>query len=165
MTPPDGSATSVRPRLATKPPFSYRQDPSVPDFPDDKPLIVFDGICVLCTGFARFVVRHDRAQQFRFASTQSNLGQALFRHYNLDPINYETNLLIAEGLGFGKMDAMIWIMRRLGWPWRFAGALACLPHPLANWLYDRIARNRYRLFGRSDVCVRPDASWQDRLLD
>lgn len=156
---------SVRARLAARGDHSYRTDPAVPAFPDDKPLIVFDGVCVLCTGFAQFVARHDPEQRFRLTAAQSSLGQALFRHYGLDPVNYETNLLIAEGRVFGKMDAFAGIMRHLGGPWRMAAVLAMLPAPLADWLYDRIAQNRYRLFGRSDVCVVPDQSWRGRVID
>ncbi len=162
---PRSSEALVRTRLRAAAPFSYRHDPAVPRFPDNKPLIVFDGVCVLCTGFARFVARRDTAHQFRFTAAQSPLGQALFRHYELDPVNYETNLLIAEGRVFGKMDAFAGIMRRLGGLWRWTGLLAFLPAPLADGLYDRIARNRYRLFGRRDQCVVPGPEWRDRVLD
>lgn len=161
---PDGGRT-VRERLAARGSHSYRTDAAIPAFPDDKPLIVFDGVCVLCTSFAQFVARRDREGQFRLTAVQSPLGQALFRHYGLDTVNYETNLLIADGRVFGKMDAFAGIMRRLGWPWRSAAVLALLPLPLADWLYDRIARNRYRLFGRREVCVVPDQSWRERVID
>lgn len=76
---------------------SYRSDPAVPSFPDDRPLIVFDGVCVLCSGFVRFVLRHDGKNQFRFAAVQSITGDALYRHYGLATTPWDTNLLIAEG--------------------------------------------------------------------
>lgn len=132
--PPIASPAVVRARLAAAALYSYRNDPAVPAFPDDKPLIVFDGVCVLCTSFARFVARRDTAHQFRFTAAQSPLGEALFRHYGLDPVNYETNLLIADGRVFGKMDAFAGIMRRLGGLWRWTGLLASLPAPLADGL-------------------------------
>lgn len=80
---------------------------------------MFDGVCVLCSGFARFVAARNPDGRFRFTAAQSPLGQALFRHFGLDPVNYETNLLIADGRAFAKMDAFVEIMRRLG------GILAC----------------------------------------
>jgi predicted DCC family thiol-disulfide oxidoreductase YuxK len=145
-------------------PFSYRQDTTVPGFPDDRPLIVFDGVCVLCSGFARFVVRQDRQAQFRFTAAQSPLGQSLFRHYGLETVNYETNLLVVDGRAFGKLAAVCGIMRRLGGWWRLAGVLRFVPPGIGNWLYDRVARNRYRLFGRSETCIVPSADWRDRMI-
>jgi predicted DCC family thiol-disulfide oxidoreductase YuxK len=77
--------------------FSYRNDSTVPPFPDEHPVIFFDGYCVLCSGLARFVLRHDRQGQFRLAAAQSPLGQAVFRHFGLDPMEFESNLLLSEG--------------------------------------------------------------------
>ncbi len=155
---------SIRERLAAQTRHGYRDDPAVPPFSDDKPIIVFDGECVLCSGFARFVARWDRLAIFRFIAAQSPLGQALYRHYGLDPVNYETNLLIADGRTFAKMEAFVGIMHRLGWPMRGAAIVGWLPYRLSDWLYDLIARNRYRLYGRRASCIVPDASWRDRLL-
>ncbi|MFM9939144.1 MAG: thiol-disulfide oxidoreductase DCC family protein [Hyphomicrobiaceae bacterium] len=152
-------------KLSAAPPYSYRADAAVPAFADDRPLIVFDGVCVLCSGFARFVARHDRHRQFQFTAAQSRLGQALFRHYGLDPVNYETNLLVEDGRAFGKLDAFAAIMQRLGGAGRLAGVVRVLPRGLSDWAYDRIAQNRYRLFGRSATCVMPDATWRDRVIE
>lgn len=152
-------------RLAAAAPYSYRSDAGVPPFADDRPLIVFDGVCVLCSGFARFVARQDAAGQFRFTAAQSRLGQALFRHYGLDTVNYETNLLLSDGRAYGKLAAFRGIMWRLGGWRRLAAVTAVLPVGAGDWLYDRVARNRYRLFGQSERSVVPDASWRDRVID
>ena len=153
-----------RERLRALPPRSWRGDPAVPPFPDDRPVIVFDGVCVLCSGFARFVARRDASRQFRFVAAQSPLGAAIYRHAGLDPVNYETNLLIDGGHIFGKMDAVAGIMRRLGGIWRLAALAGRLPHGIADRLYDRVAQNRYRLFGRRQACIVPDADWRDRMV-
>jgi len=79
-------------------PYSYRDDAAVPHFPDDKPIIIFDGYCALCSGWATFVLRHDPEGKFRLLSAQSPLGHALYVHYGLDPQDYETNILISETL-------------------------------------------------------------------
>ena len=158
-------ARAARRQLAALALYGWRSNPEVSAFPDDKPVIVFDGVCVLCSGFARFVARRDRQRQFRFVSAQSPLGQSLYRHAGLDAVNYETNLLIADGRFLGKMDAVAGIMARLGWPWRLVAAISWLPAPIADRLYDVIARNRYRIFGRSQACIRPDASWRDRVIE
>jgi predicted DCC family thiol-disulfide oxidoreductase YuxK len=145
--------------------YSYRDDPSVPKFPDDKPLIVFDGVCVLCNGFARFVAKRDSANRFRFAEAQSPLGGALFRHYGLDDIDFETNLLVQDGRAYGRMEAFARILGQLGGPWPAAKIVLVLPGPARDWLYDRIARNRYSLFGRYEACpVERDAAIAQRLI-
>lgn len=151
-------------RLARFVPYSYRNDPALAQLPDDKPLIVFDGVCVLCTGFARFVVQRDPSARFRLAAAQSDIGQALFRHYGLDAKDFETNLLVEHGRAYGKLDALRRILPKLATPWPLAAPLAGLPEPLGDWCYDRIARNRYRLFGRTETCLVPPPDWGDRLI-
>ncbi len=155
----------VRARLAARPDHSWRRDPQVPAFADQRPLIVFDGVCVLCSGFARFVAARDLERRFQFTAAQSPLGQGLYRHFDLDTVNYETNLLVADGRVFAKMAAFGGIMARLGQPWRLAAAIDRLPGAHADGLYDRIARNRYRLFGRRNACILPDATWRDRVIE
>jgi predicted DCC family thiol-disulfide oxidoreductase YuxK len=152
-------------RLAQRAPYSYRLDAAVPPFDDSRPLIVFDGVCVLCSGFAQMVARRDRAAQFRFTAAQSKLGAALFVHYGLDPVNFETNLLIENGAAFGKMDAFARIAARLGGILRLAGLVRGLPRPLADWTYDRIASTRYRPFGRRQACVIAGPHWQGRIIE
>jgi predicted DCC family thiol-disulfide oxidoreductase YuxK len=101
------AAGSVSQRLAGQAPYSYRSDPSVPPFPDDRALLVFDGVCVLCSASARFILKRDHAWRFRFATAQSPLGQALFRHYGLDAQTFETNLLLVEGRAYAKLDTVV----------------------------------------------------------
>ena len=159
-----GAGASVSKRLAGATPYSYRDDPDVPAFPDDKALLVFDGVCVLCSATARFVLERDGAARIRFATAQSPLGQALYRHYGLDTQAFETNLVLFEGRAHGKLDTVILGGRLLGGVWRAVGLLRLLPRPLGDWLYDRVARNRYRLFGRTEHCMMPRPEWQDRFI-
>lgn len=130
----------------------------------DRPLIVFDGVCVLCTGFARAVVRLDRAERFRFATAQSPLGEALFRHFELPTDVYQTNLVIIDGVGYTRIDSLIATMRELGRPWRAAVVLKLLPAAVRDWLYTRIARNRYALFGKRESCEIPSPALRSRLI-
>lgn len=158
------ATASVWGRLSGRSPYSYRTDLHVPPFPDDKALIVFDGVCVLCSGFARFVLKRDKSFAFRLVTAQSPLGQALFRHYGLATDDFETNLVIAEGRAYAKLDTVIVAGARLGGPWRLLVLLRLLPRPFADWLYDKIARNRYRLFGRTEACMMPPPEWRDRFI-
>lgn len=133
-------------------------------FDESRPLIVFDGVCVLCSGFVRMVVRLDRQNRFRFATAQSPFGEALFRKHGLRTDSYETNLVLIDGVAFTRLDSFVAVMAELGWPWRAAKALLLLPRPLRDWLYDRIAKNRYALFGRKDSCDIPSAEMRERFL-
>lgn len=145
-------------------PYSYRHDPAVPAFVDDRPVIVFDGVCVLCSAWARFVIRHDGDKRFRLLAAQSPLGVALYRHYGLDPVDYETNLLIEEGLVYVKSEGSIRMFERLGWPWAAVRVARLLPLQMRDRLYQLVARNRYRLFGRRDTCLVPAPEDRDRFL-
>jgi predicted DCC family thiol-disulfide oxidoreductase YuxK len=145
--------------------FSYREDPSVPDFPDDRPIIIFDGHCILCSRGARFILRHDRRAVFRLMTAQSRLGQAIYRHLNLDPVNFETYVLLEDGCAWLKSAATIRILAHLGFPWSVFRVLQLVPHVMLDRLYDLLARNRFRLFGSQSTCFLADPAHQDRFLE
>lgn len=151
-------------RADGRPPWSWRDDSSVPGFPDEQPLIVFDGVCVLCSANARFVLRRDRRRRFRLTAAQSPLGEALYRHFGLPADRYETMLLLDRGRLRTESDAALAIAEGLGWPWRAAGAARLVPRPLRDAAYRLVARNRYRLFGRRPICWAPDPADADRIL-
>ena len=144
--------------------FSYRHDPSVPPFPDDRPIFIFDGHCVLCSSFARFILRHDRRHLFRLMAAQTPLGAALYRHFGLDPVDYKTNILIEDGRVWLKTESSIRVFERLGFPWSLATVARIVPMPLLDRLYSIVARNRLRWFGRRSVCYLPDPSDADRFI-
>jgi predicted DCC family thiol-disulfide oxidoreductase YuxK len=136
----------------------------VPKFPDDHPIIIFDGVCVLCSGSAQFVLRRDKHGRFRLLTAQSALGHALYLHYGLDPQDYETMILIAEGTAHFKSEAGIRIAEGLGLPWSLAAAFRVLPRPWRDRLYGRIARNRYRIFGKREHCYLASEADRARFL-
>lgn len=146
--------------------LSYRDDPAVPAFPDDLPLVVYDGVCGLCGVWVRFILRRDGARvRHRFASAQSVLGSALYRHAGYDPAEPETLLVVANGWVHTKRDAVALVLAGLGFPWTVLARLVRLvPRSLAEWAYDRIARHRYRIGGRSPVCLRPPPGTTTRFL-
>lgn len=144
--------------------FGYRRDPAVPVFPDDKPIIIFDGYCALCSGWAEFVLRHDHKRIHRLVSAQSALGRALYVHYGLDPQDYETNILIVDGIAWFKSEGSIRMAEGLGFPWSLARCFRVLPLPWRDRLYEMVARNRLRWFGKREVCYRPDPRDADRFL-
>ncbi|MCE9522319.1 MAG: DCC1-like thiol-disulfide oxidoreductase family protein [Alphaproteobacteria bacterium] len=144
--------------------FSYRSDARVPAFPDDRPIIVFDGKCVMCSWFATFVMRRDPARRFRLLAAQSPLGEALYLHYRLDPENYETNILIEDGDVYFKSESSIRIFVRLGFPWSMVAMGRLLPLGVRDWLYEIVARNRLKWFGVRDSCYLPSPEDAERFL-
>jgi predicted DCC family thiol-disulfide oxidoreductase YuxK len=150
--------------VSARDPYSYRGDPNVPSFPDDRPIIIFDGYCALCSGWANFVLRHDPHGRFRLASAQSPLGYALYVHYGLDPKDYETNILIEHGRAWFKSEGSIRMAEGLGWPWKLAAVFRILPRVVRDPIYEFIARNRLRFFGRRETCYLPQKQYQDRFL-
>ncbi len=127
-------------------------------------VIVFDGECVLCSSFMRFVIRHDRDGHFHFIIAQSQKGEALYQHLGLKPQDYETNLVFVDGQLHERLAAFAAVMAKLGLPWRLMKVARLIPQPISDWLYNRIARNRYSIFGKYDTCIVPDAGLKARLL-
>ncbi len=145
-------------------PYSYRANPAVPPFPDDHPIIIFDGHCVMCSSFARFILRHDKQAKYRLLPAQTPLGTALYQHFGLDPVNYETNILLKDGCAWLKSEGSLKMFQGLGLPWSLSLVLRVLPLPTRDWLYSLVARNRLRWFGRSEVCFLTDPAHLDRFL-
>jgi predicted DCC family thiol-disulfide oxidoreductase YuxK len=127
-------------------------------------VVLFDGVCKLCGAWARFLIRYDLHGHFKLASVQSPEGQAILAWYGLPTDYYETMLLVEGSRIYTKSEAFMRIMARLPWPWPLASIGRVLPGFLRDWLYDRIALNRYALFGRHDVCVIPTPDHEARFL-
>ena len=144
--------------------FSYRSDPDVPEFPDDNPVLVFDGDCVMCSHSAEFVLARDKEREFRFLAAQSDLGRALFEHFGLNSEDFETFLVLHEGRPYLRSSAALKIAALLGFPWSAFGIFHLVPRVLRDWVYNLIARNRYRLFGRRAQCYLPSPEDAERFL-
>src|SRR5687768_15342800 len=130
----------------------------------NRPVIVFDAQCVLCSANAQMVLRRDRRQIFQLASMQGEAGAALMRATGVDPADPDTLIVVDGSRVLRNSDAILYIYRRLGWPWRAAGALGIIPRGVRDALYRWVARNRYRWFGKREQCWAPDAADRHRLL-
>jgi predicted DCC family thiol-disulfide oxidoreductase YuxK len=149
------------PEVSTTP-YSYRTDSVVSSFDDSHALFVFDGICVLCSGGAGWVMRFDRHAKVNFASMQSTLGQALYRHYNVVPD--ESYLLIAGGRAFTASRGYLELCAILGGFWHVLRIGGLVPEGWRDRLYALVARNRYRWFGRAEYCGLLSPEQRARLL-
>jgi predicted DCC family thiol-disulfide oxidoreductase YuxK len=144
--------------------YSYRNDPSVPAFPDDRPLIVFDGECGFCSKDIDFVLRHDTKALFRFTPAQSELGTALMRHYGFKTDNYETSLLIENGVAYPRSDGVLRVLHLLGGAAGTAAYLRFIPRLLRDGVYDLVARNRMKIAGRRQTCRTPTPEERGRFI-
>jgi predicted DCC family thiol-disulfide oxidoreductase YuxK len=115
-------------------------------------LILFDGVCGFCSRWVRFVISRDREAKFRFLAIQTEGGRALAERLAIDPDDPETNAVVLGGVAYTKSDAALMVLRALP-GWRWVGIGLTFPKPLRDWAYDRIAENRYRIFGRFDACM------------
>lgn len=139
--------------------------PSNPPEPDaGGAIVVFDGVCVLCSGWVGFLLRHDHARQFRFAAMQGEAGRRLLDAHGLDPDDPMSFLLLDATGARTDSDAIIAVLARLGGVWRIAAALRALPRGLRDAAYRRLARNRYRWFGKREACHLPSAAERERFL-
>lgn len=130
------------------------------------PVIVFDGVCLLCSRWVRFLLKHDRAARYRFASMQSDSGRALLQTHGLDPDSPLSFLLVEDGRGHTDTDAIVKILHGLGRRrWRWLGhALRLLPRVLRDPAYRFVARHRYRIFGQSRRCFLPTPEQRARFM-
>jgi predicted DCC family thiol-disulfide oxidoreductase YuxK len=128
-------------------------------------VLVFDGVCVLCNRWVTFVLRHDRKRLYKFAAMQTSAGRALLTDHGLDPDDPMSFLLLEEGRGYTDTDGIVRVLRSFGGPWIVLAAIVGLvPHFARDPAYRWIARNRYRFFGRHDVCMLPSESSADSFL-
>ena len=131
------------------------------DVPDGT--VLYDGVCVLCSRWFRFVATRDQQARFRFTPIQGDYGRKLAIRLGIDPDAPQTNAAIIDGMAYVRSDAGLRILRELpGWSW--TSVLLRVPRAPRDWLYDRVARNRYRLFGRTETCMIPDAELSRHLL-
>ena len=132
-----------------------------PDEPNG--LILFDGVCVLCSRWVRFVIRLDRERRFRFLSIQSEQGRAMAARFDIDPDAPQTNAVVWNGQIFFKSDAALTVLGAL----TETAPLGALKHVPKGWrdpVYDLIARNCYALFGRTEVCMVPTPEDRERFV-
>lgn len=152
-------------RLNDHEPYSYRSDSNIPAFDDSGPITFMDGQCVLCTFGAKLIAQFDKAGQFKICRVQTPLGQSVLEHYRLTIDDPESWLLLVDGKAYTSLDAMIRAGQLVGGVGLLLQPLRLIPRPLQDWLYRRIARNRYAVFGQSDMCAVPDPALRARLME
>ncbi len=131
---------------------------------DSDPILLFDGVCSLCNGFVKEVITRDNRGVIRYASLQSEAGKQLLAKTGLSNFSMDTVVLIEGEKKYLKSDVALRIFRHLGGGWSYLYYLSIIPKFIRDAIYDLIARNRYRWFGKQDACMLPRPEWEDRFL-
>lgn len=136
-----------------------------PYIASDKKLILFDGVCNLCNGAIQFIIKHDKEDVFRYAALQSDIGKKLIEERNIDTENVDSILLIEQGVAYyNKSDAALQIGKHLKGYRTISGILYLIPSGLRNNVYDFIARNRYKWYGKREQCMIPTPELKAKFL-
>ena len=128
-------------------------------------LVLFDGVCNLCNGSVKFLIKRDKKKKFRYASLQGNIGQKVLWESNLDPEKTDSIVFVAEGATFTKSTAVLRITKSLGGMWSILEVLLLIPAPIRNLVYDFIAKNRYKWYGKKEECMFPKPEWKELFVD
>lgn len=133
--------------------------------PTASPIILFDGVCNLCNASVDFVIKRDRQELFRFASLQGKAAHALLHEHQLPADTINTVILVEGGKVYTRSTAALRITRHLPFPWPLLSLFLVVPLFIRDLVYDVVARNRYRWFGRADTCRVPAPELRARFLD
>ncbi|PAJ74496.1 thiol-disulfide oxidoreductase [Pseudoalteromonas sp. NBT06-2] len=135
-----------------------------PNVDENDCVILFDGICKLCNAWCKFIIKYDARQCFKLCSVQSPEGQNILEHFNMPTAHFDTMLYVEGNQYFDKSDAFLNVVNKLGFPWRILYVFKIIPKGIRNWFYDRIALNRYSLFGKYNSCMIPSKENDNRFL-
>jgi predicted DCC family thiol-disulfide oxidoreductase YuxK len=134
------------------------------------PIVLYDGVCGLCNRAVQFLLRRDRQDRFRFAPLQSDFAITLLQRHGIDHTKLDTVYAVVnhgednEQL-LAKGDAFLLFAKVLGGIWNVARVGRVIPRPVRNWLYDLVAANRYRVFGKAESCMLPDPASKHKFLE
>ncbi len=133
---------------------------------EGKKIILFDGVCNLCNSSVQFVIKRDKKDLFRYAALQSEVGQQLVQERRIDTTQVDSIVLIEPGVAYyTKSDAALEIAQDLGGLWKLTVVFSWIPTSIRNAVYDFIARNRYKWFGKKESCMVPTPELQAKFLD
>jgi len=132
---------------------------------ENKSIILFDGVCNLCNASVNFVIKHDKNEQFLFASFQSDAAKEIMLHFNLKNLNLDSIVLIEGYKIHEKSTAILRITRHLNSGFKLLYFFIVIPKFVRDWLYSYIAKNRYRFFGKRESCMIPSLELKNRFLN
>ena len=136
------------------------------ELPKNKALIVFDGICNLCNASVQLVIKNDKKNIFLFAPLQGQTAKDIISNYNIDTSKVDSILLYIPEKGlFLKSTAALKIAYSLGFAWNLLSFFIIIPVFIRDWIYDLIAKNRYKWFGKKETCMVPTEELKSKFLE
>ena len=136
------------------------------EFPEGKKIVLFDGVCNLCNNFVQTIIKHDKKDVYRFTSLQSEYGQQLQKYLGLNPKNIKSIILYEPGVAYyHKSEAAIEIIKDFGGLYSLMVIFRIFPKFIGNTVYDFVAFNRYKWFGKKDQCMIPTPELKEKFLD
>jgi predicted DCC family thiol-disulfide oxidoreductase YuxK len=132
---------------------------------ENKSIILFDGVCNLCNASVNFVIKHDKNEQFLFASFQSDAAKEIMLHFNLKNLNLDSIMLVEGDKIYEKSTAILRITRHLNSGFKLLYFFIVIPKFVRDWLYSYIAKNRYKFFGKRESCMIPSLELKNRFID
>ena len=130
-----------------------------------RPLVLFDGVCNLCNGAVQFIIKRDQKKQFLFASLQGKAGTELLAKFDLPVNDFNSFILIEGDKTYTRSTAALRIAKKLGGGWKLLYGLMIIPRFIRNAVYNLIAKNRYKWFGKKDECMVPTPELKERFLE
>lgn len=130
-----------------------------------KKIVLFDGVCNLCSGSVQFILKRDKKNQFLFGSLQGNYGQEMLRKYRLPANEFNSFMLIEEEKLYTKSSGALRMLKHLGGAWALLYVFIVVPKFIRDAVYNLVARNRYKWFGKKNECWLPGPEWKARFLD
>ena len=128
-------------------------------------IILFDGVCNLCNNSVQFIIKRDKKKQFRFASLQGKFGQEFLKKNNLPADTFNSFILLEDEKIYTRSTGALRMLKHLGGGWSLFYAFIILPKFIRDGVYNWIARNRYKWFGKKDACMIPTPELKERFLD
>ena len=136
------------------------------DLPVNKKLILFDGVCNLCNSSVQYVIKRDKHEKFLFAALQSAIGKEIIETFNVDPSKTDSIILYSKAKGVKvKSSAALLVAKDLGFPTNLLSIFLIVPSFIRNSVYDFIAKNRYKWYGKKESCMMPTKSLKSRFID
>ena len=129
-----------------------------------QPVILFDGVCNFCNAGVNFIIKQDKKKVFRFAALQSEAGQNFLQQFDLPKEGFDSFVLIDKGKAYKKSTAGIRVYGKLAWYWKWTQLFWIVPAFIRNAVYDFIARNRYKWFGKKESCMIPTPEVKSRFI-
>jgi predicted DCC family thiol-disulfide oxidoreductase YuxK len=137
----------------------------ISELPKEKKIILFDGVCNMCESSVQFIIKHDKKDVFRFIAIQSDLGQKIIKHIGIDTSKTDSIILYEPGISYHyKAEAALFIAQDLSGIYSLLGYLNFIPNLIKNTVYDYIAKNRYKWYGKKEACSIPTPELRSKFL-